>query len=228
MRFSTLLSFPLERFQNLHFSQLEYLQQRAEERDCLKLYIFLSFFFTSFPDLHDRCQHNCINSEGSFSCSCHDGYELKNDKVSCVDIDECVENNGNCSNICINLIGSHSCACEYGFVLGADNHTCVDFNECEDIHDCKQICINVEGTYECACRNGFILADKFNCLDINECLDSPCINGHCKNTNGSFVCECEKGFELSADGFTCQDVDECSHEVHRHSCSHHCHNTHGR
>jgi hypothetical protein len=157
------------------------------------------------------------------------GYELNRDKVSCVDIDECVENNGNCSNICINLIGSHLCACEAGFVLGADNQTCDDLNECEDLHDCQQICINVEGTYECACRNGFLLAhDKFNCLDINECLDSPCINGHCNNTIGSFVCQCEKGLELSADGFTCQDVDECSHQHHRHSCSHHCHNTHGR
>lgn len=179
---------------------------------------FLMMFFV-------RCQQSCINTEGSFYCSCHDGFELNKNGLSCIDVDECVENNGDCSNICINLIGGHSCACEAGFMLGNDNKTCYDVDECQEINDCSHICINTEGTYECACPRGFILGhDKFNCHDIDECLDSPCIHGHCNNTLGSFHCQCSHGYELSEDRVSCVDVDECSHHLHRHTCSHHCMN----
>lgn len=95
-----------------------------------------------------RCQQKCINTEGGFECSCHDGYELTKNGFSCVDFDECVENNGNCSNICINLIGSHSCACEAGFMLGPDNLSCRDVDECESLNDCSHFCINTEGLSE--------------------------------------------------------------------------------
>lgn len=183
--------------------------------------LFCIFFWYS-------CQQTCINTEGSSSCSCHDGYELNKNGFSCTDIDECVENNGNCSNICINLIGSHSCACEAGFMLGSDNETCYDVDECLEINDCSHICINTEGTYECDCPKGFILGhDQFNCHDIDECLHSPCIAGECRNTNGSFECHCSSGFELSDDGVSCIDIDECNHHLHRHSCSHHCTNSIG-
>jgi fibulin 1/2 len=75
------------------------------------------------------CQQNCVNTEGSFYCSCNDGYELSKNSFSCEDVDECVENNGNCTNICINLIGSKMCACEAGYALTDDNHTCLDIDE---------------------------------------------------------------------------------------------------
>lgn len=180
-----------------------------------------------FSLFSNSCQHDCINTEGSFHCSCHDGYESSNNGFSCVDVDECVENNGDCSNICNNLIGSHSCSCERGFELGSDNRTCFDVDECQDdLHDCSHICINTEGTYECACPNGFMFGlDKFNCYDIDECLDSPCIDGSCNNTIGSFHCQCGAGYELTHDGISCADVDECAHLSH--SCSHHCLNTVG-
>ena len=29
------------------------------------------------------CHHNCQNSEGSFRCSCNDGYQLNSDGYSC-------------------------------------------------------------------------------------------------------------------------------------------------
>lgn len=170
-----------------------------------------------------RCQQKCTNTEGSFYCSCHDGYKLN--KNRCDDDDECVENNGNCSNICINLIGSHVCACEAGFMLGSDNVTCQDVDECQDLHDCSHICINTEGTYECSCPSGFVLGhDQFNCHDVDECLSSPCLEGHCVNTLGSFHCQCSPGYELFVEEKTCVDKNECLDTP----CSHHCVNLPGR
>ena len=40
----------------------------------------------------------CINTPGSFKCTCPDGYELDASGLSCVDIDECSENNNICRN----------------------------------------------------------------------------------------------------------------------------------
>ena len=29
------------------------------------------------------CQHDCVNTGGSYSCMCYEGYVLQNDRVSC-------------------------------------------------------------------------------------------------------------------------------------------------
>ena len=49
-------------------------------------------------------------------------------------------------------------------------------------------------------------------MDIDECEKTPglCRGGRCINTPGSFHCECPKGHELSQDGASCKDIDECS------------------
>uniref|UniRef100_A0A3Q1FEV3 Complement component C1q receptor-like n=1 Tax=Acanthochromis polyacanthus TaxID=80966 RepID=A0A3Q1FEV3_9TELE len=39
---------------------------------------------------HPRCEHNCLNSIGSFSCYCNEGFVLSKNGHSCVDINECV------------------------------------------------------------------------------------------------------------------------------------------
>ena len=33
--------------------------------------------------LLDNCQQKCINTEGSFNCSCNDGFILQDDKRTC-------------------------------------------------------------------------------------------------------------------------------------------------
>lgn len=35
----------------------------------------------------------------------------------CVDVDECVVNNGGCEQLCINQLGSRSCACLNGYQI---------------------------------------------------------------------------------------------------------------
>ena len=37
----------------------------------------------------NECSHLCINTSGSYECACRHGFQLADDKKTCVDIDEC-------------------------------------------------------------------------------------------------------------------------------------------
>lgn len=183
------------------------------------------------------CEHTCVNLAGRHECKCNAGFQLGADQSTCIDVDECIENNGNCSlgngmgtgmGICVNSPGSYFCACEAGYELANDKHTCRDVNECTDkIHDCSHECVNVPGTYECECPSGFRLSrDHFNCEDINECevAGSCAVAGDCVNTVGSFHCKCPGGHERGPDG-ACIDIDECA--IANGQCGQRCVNTPG-
>ena len=62
------------------------------------------------------------------------------------------------------------------------------------------------------------------CDDANECDDDSlnmcdAINGGCDNVAMSdsaplgYTCTCDPGYELSADGFTCVDINECKYVI---------------
>ncbi|XP_037720229.1 uncharacterized protein LOC119553717 isoform X2 [Drosophila subpulchrella] len=56
------------------------------------------------------CSHRCLNSEGSFKCSCPPGYELDGDQKTCEDIDECAPGKNSCiTGKCINEMGGFRC-----------------------------------------------------------------------------------------------------------------------
>nr|XP_036671646.1 latent-transforming growth factor beta-binding protein 1 isoform X3 [Drosophila suzukii] len=61
-------------------------------------------------DKNGGCSHRCLNSEGSFKCSCPPGYELESDQKTCVDIDECAPEKKSCiAGKCINEMGGFRC-----------------------------------------------------------------------------------------------------------------------
>ena len=64
----------------------------------------------------EPCNKNaeCINTEGTFNCSCNTGYI--GDGFSCTDTDECADNVHDCSYDaqCINTKGSFTCSCDRG------------------------------------------------------------------------------------------------------------------
>jgi len=86
------------------------------------------------------CDHVCTNTNGSYYCSCHDGYVLGNDTFSCIgmcttlcmtnnccydsDINECETDNGGCTQICDNTKGSYDCSCDKEYELTEDKHSC--------------------------------------------------------------------------------------------------------
>ena len=95
----------------------------------------------------DGCDQVCINTVGSFQCSCNRGYTLNADGITCsgmtgritciacnsekdlslyltIDINECSLNNGSCDQVCNNSMGSFQCSCNGGYRLNIDGRNC--------------------------------------------------------------------------------------------------------
>ncbi|KAK5974576.1 Fibulin-1 [Trichostrongylus colubriformis] len=59
---------------------------------------------------NDLCMGECINTKGSYLCTCPPGYKIQPDNRTCVDIDECAL--GECQGherICVNTLGQFKC-----------------------------------------------------------------------------------------------------------------------
>eukprot|EP00731_Ephydatia_muelleri_P035718 Em0151g10a len=149
--------------------------------------------------------------------------------VRCVDINECLTNNGGCSQNCTNTIGSYYCSCNKSYVLGSDGHSCNDVDECSAANGgCQQLCNNTVGSFFCACQIGYSLQPNgFNCTDANECNgNNSCgMNANCTNTIGSYQCSCLVGFE--GDGVNCTNINECGRGTNGCSKNATCHDTIG-
>ncbi|NXH20311.1 LRP2 protein, partial [Bucco capensis] len=71
------------------------------------------------------CAHHCYSSPQGPRCWCDLGYQLAEDGLSCMDIDECMEQgDGACSQTCLNAPGSYSCGCLPGYLLEPDGRLC--------------------------------------------------------------------------------------------------------
>ncbi|XP_061594740.1 hemicentin-1 [Cololabis saira] len=62
-------------------------------------------------DVRDTCQHECMNTAGSYRCLCPAGYRLMTNGKTCQDIDECLEQNIQCgaNQMCFNMRGGYQC-----------------------------------------------------------------------------------------------------------------------
>lgn len=156
----------------------------------------------------NRCQQKCENTEGSYQCSCMEGFRLNPDEVSCEDINECVEKTSNCEQICTNVDGGYNCSCEDGYTLNVTDNSCVQEKDavasCQTL-GCSQGCKVLNGSNpQCFCLAGYVVsaANDTQCEDEDECESGIC-SQECKNSEGSFECSCYSGFKLDADGTTC-------------------------
>lgn len=104
------------------------------------------FILSDINECHantDRCQQECHNTRGSYTCSCRTGYRLRSDRRSCygisfislnfvcvckwfshLDIDECREGSHRCRQSCHNAVGSYACSCYRGYRLNQDGVSC--------------------------------------------------------------------------------------------------------
>ena len=87
------------------------------------------------------CSDTCVNTIGSFVCTCPSGYKLDSDERTCigkctlseldvdlllhVDINECATLIDDCEQVCTNKNGSYSCSCNNGYILQNDNRSCI-------------------------------------------------------------------------------------------------------
>ncbi|XP_078571508.1 uncharacterized protein LOC144859097 [Branchiostoma floridae x Branchiostoma japonicum] len=161
------------------------------------------------------CQHNCVNTDGSYHCSCRTGYQQSGSK-NCVEINECSRNTDGCQHNCVNTLGSYYCTCRDGYQLSGSRN-CVDMDECaESLHDCDQTCLNIVGGFTCGCNSSFHMnGDRKTCSDVDECNETLHDCGQrCLNTYGGYSCGCDDGFSLNDDGKSCADFDECAEALH--------------
>ncbi|XP_043755134.1 latent-transforming growth factor beta-binding protein 4 isoform X3 [Cervus elaphus] len=160
----------------------------------------------------------CLNTDGSFACTCAPGYRPGPRGASCLDVDECSEEDLCQSGICTNTDGSFECICPPGHRAGPDLASCLDIDECRERGPAlcgSQRCENSPGSYRCVrdCDPGYHAGPEGTCDDIDECQEyGPGICGaqRCENTPGSYRCTpaCDPGYQPTPGG-GCQDVDEC-------------------
>ncbi|XP_071954227.1 uncharacterized protein [Antedon mediterranea] len=166
------------------------------------------------------CSDVCIDTDGSYNCSCGDGYALSADLRNCEDINEC-DFSSSCDQnaMCANAPGTYICSCNLGYL--GNGKQCEDVDECEHIRvyctgnetceygrcDDAAYCDNNNGSYMCHCNDGYT-GNGMMCFDINECSTMPCDSmATCTNTPGDYSCTCNSGFV--GDGETCEDINEC-------------------
>uniref|UniRef100_A0AAQ4NYK2 Fibrillin 2b n=1 Tax=Gasterosteus aculeatus aculeatus TaxID=481459 RepID=A0AAQ4NYK2_GASAC len=198
----------------------------------------LTVIGTVFSDIDEctimngGCETHCTNSEGSYECSCSEGYALMPDLRTCADIDECEETPDICDGgQCTNIPGEYRCLCYDGFMASMDMRTCIDVNECDlNPNICLHgDCENTKGSFICHCQLGYIVKKgSTGCTDVDECeIEAHNCDMHsaCINVPGSFKCRCRDGWV--GDGIKCVDQDECSLEDHNCNPNADCVNTPG-
>ncbi|KAF7284743.1 hypothetical protein GWI33_021612 [Rhynchophorus ferrugineus] len=141
----------------------------------------------------------CVNTDGSFTCTCPPGLTLDETRTHCLDIREepCFtrHKHGKCTHAIEGLYHKDLCCCSS--IGKAWGHKC---------ESCPRI---GSAAYQELCPRGLGFLDR---KDINECTEFPgmCQNGRCRNTIGGYNCRCNKGYDFDDTKIKCVDIDECS------------------
>ncbi|KAK0067662.1 fibrillin-3, partial [Biomphalaria pfeifferi] len=188
----------------------------------------------------DECKFNnlcsykagCINTPGSFNCSCPAGQMLDNDGRSCV---ACGSGKWgiNCANDCAcSSFGTLRCDAKIGCICkaGLTGQYCdKDVDECiSGLLKCTSTenCVNTYGSALCQCIDGYTRVGD-GCQDINECAFATTNNCDqiCENFVGGYVCKCNLGYTYNIAQNKCVDINECERKMD--GCQQGCDNSEG-
>jgi len=182
----------------------------------------------------DNCDENavCSNTDGSFICTCNEGYQGDGTSCSVITCSTDVLQPANGDVTCTNGNKyNSSCVftCDEDFDLSpqdGEDFVCTGSSDNGGWSTEAPSCI---GRGPCAvnpCENGGICTengDLFTCNctlvftgdtcsdDVDECTlntDNCSENAECINTVGSYNCSCLVGF--TGDGITCENIDDCA------------------
>ncbi|XP_059376221.1 latent-transforming growth factor beta-binding protein 1 isoform X8 [Carassius carassius] len=75
---------------------------------------------------NDICKDGyCLNTHGGYECYCKAGLYYDENKLQCVDTDECADESNCIEGKCINTYGSYQCFCTPPLVLAPDSTRCI-------------------------------------------------------------------------------------------------------
>ncbi|KAH6928517.1 hypothetical protein HPB50_016854 [Hyalomma asiaticum] len=180
-------------------------------------------------DRNNQCEQLCHIVNSSPVCECHEGFRLRDDLLSCADIDECSEGSHDCDESreqCMNIPGSFKCIhkadnvalpdggdvpqCDAGFKYNTAIKDCIgelghNVDECsEGIDDCDldtQSCLNTHGGYQCLSK------ESKECPGGYTWKDEACVDvDEC--AEGSSACEAELKEECknTVGGYVCDPI----------------------
>ncbi|XP_059160605.1 uncharacterized protein LOC131944081 [Physella acuta] len=184
-------------------------------------------------DSDNKCANktSCVNTDGSYTCSCEAGTKLDNDGRSCIGCSG--ETWGiQCNKSCSCGSGADYCDLKTGCVCksGYTGKLCnIDIDECTtEAQKCgtNEKCVNLPGSATCQCQTGYV-RENGACADFNEC-SSPTTNNClqlCNNFVGGYSCACFHGYFYNSTTNVCSDINECQQDNTR--CEQLCINTEG-
>uniref|UniRef100_A0A3B4B7A0 Uncharacterized protein n=1 Tax=Periophthalmus magnuspinnatus TaxID=409849 RepID=A0A3B4B7A0_9GOBI len=147
--------------------------------------------------LQGVCQNgDCLNTLGSFKCSCKTGYVL---------LGQCflMASESGCEHALPNHLTLKMCCCTVGKAWGHNCEWCPQ--EGTDTDECRLSrnicghgeCENSLNGHICHCHPGYHLNPLRNICEDNECESEPCGHGrgYCINVEGSYKCHCRQGYK---------------------------------
>jgi hypothetical protein len=133
------------------------------------------------------------------------------DRLFCLDVDECAVSNGGCHQNCSNYIGGFECSCFDGYIEELSDPSRCERNPC-DVANCSHQCaVTPNNTAQCFCYPDYVMipsrptecavADVCHFLSGGGC-DQECIN---LAPGDGYKCGCPlNGFKLGSDEKTCE------------------------
>uniref|UniRef100_A0A8C6KD91 Fibulin 7 n=2 Tax=Nothobranchius TaxID=28779 RepID=A0A8C6KD91_NOTFU len=166
---------------------------------------------------------------GAESRVCQESLSWSGQQPTCRDINECLSSPCMNGGTCVDEVNQFSCVCAKGWA----GVTCQTATTGPHVRPSR--CSTVQGTTHCTCEPGYTISgrDSYTCTDIDECEvlhNGPagrlCLH-KCINTPGGYRCSCPAGYNVTTDGRSCKDIDECATRQNNCTKDQMCINTYG-
>ncbi|XP_011902754.1 PREDICTED: hemicentin-1 isoform X2 [Cercocebus atys] len=151
------------------------------------------------------CAHQCSNTPGSFKCICPPGQHLLGDGKSCAGLERLPNHGTQYSSY--NLARFSPVRNNYQPQQHYRQYSHL-YSSYSEYRNSRTSLSRTRRTIRKTCPEGSE-ASHDTCVDIDECENTDACQHECKNTFGSYQCICPPGYQLTLNGKTCQDIDEC-------------------